>query len=115
MDDIMIGVNGLMILIILILIIQINTVRVLWFYRPDCGHCQRMHNEWDKFETSCVFTMFPRISPKKININEESNIKLSENYNVQGVPHIVKLGSDGYRDVFNGTRDANAFMEWSRS
>ncbi len=109
------AVNGIMILIILILIVQVNTIRVLWFYRPDCGYCQSMRSEWDKFESSCVFTMFPKISPKKININEESNRKLSENYEVQGVPHIVKLELDGYRDVFNGPREAEVLMAWSRS
>jgi Thioredoxin len=103
---------GVLLLAILALTIHINTKCVIWFYRPDCGHCAKMHSEWDKFERQAMFTAFPRIAPKKINVNEPENRQLSENYEISGVPHIVKLEEYGRRVVFSGERTAGELMKW---
>ena len=110
----MMGGCCVMIFIIIILVIQINAIQVLWFYRDDCSYCNKMEDEWSKFESSSRFSLFPRISTKKININDETNQNLSNNYEIQGVPHIVKLGADGYRDVYSGERTAAALTKWSQ-
>lgn len=102
-----------MLIFILVLLRKTYAKRVIWFYRPDCGHCQKMHPEWDKFESSAVFTVFPPIEAKKININEPQNATMAENYEVQGVPFIVKLDNDGVRNIYNGSRTSEDIFRWA--
>jgi hypothetical protein len=102
----------ILIIIILLLLRRVFAKRVLWFYRMDCGHCQRMHSEWDKFETQAAFSMFPPIHTRKIDINDPANMDMAANYQVQGVPFIVKLSEDGVRNLYDGNRTAEDLFKW---
>ncbi len=104
-------------LMIIIILLMRNACsrKVIWFYRPDCGHCQNMMSNWESFETRCALTMLPPVSTKKVNINEPNNQELAQNYGVQGVPFIVRLDGDGYRNLYSGDRSAEDLLHWSQS
>ncbi len=102
-------------IIFLLLLRKCLSKKVMWFYRPDCGYCQKMENEWKKVEIDSMFTLLPPIDAVKININEACNAKIAENYGVNSVPFIVKLDHNGIRDVYNGERKAKSILSWVNS
>ncbi len=100
-------------IIILLLFRNICARRVIWFYRPDCGYCKRMEQEWARFESMCTTSLFPPIVVKKININDPLYKDLAENFDVMGVPHIVKIGDNYRRKVYTGDRTAGDLYSWA--
>jgi hypothetical protein len=28
---------------------KVNKSKIIWFFRPGCGHCDNMESEWSKF------------------------------------------------------------------
>jgi hypothetical protein len=102
-----------MLLIILFLLHKNYSKKIIWFYRPDCSYCRQMEPEWNKFQFKAVFTMFPPIEAKKVNINEVQNYALSQNYGVNSVPFIVKLGRDGIRNTYDGERISDDIFKWA--
>jgi hypothetical protein len=84
-------------------------LKVYWFHRPDCGHCTKMEPEWRDLERKLNTTS---INYRRIDINEPKNKKISTNFDVVGVPHIVKVDCDGIRNVYNGPRKCNDILAW---
>ncbi len=104
-----------LLLIILFLIHRNYSKKVIWFYRPDCGYCRQMEPEWEKFQFRAKFTIFPPIEVKKININEERNFDIAQNYGVNSVPFIVKLENDGVRNIYGDERISDNIFKWACS
>lgn len=82
--------------------------QIIWFYRDNCGYCSQMNNEWDHFT---------KIAPKYFNIKKvdtanPANQKMSRDYGVKSVPHIVKE-KDGIKTIYNGSRKASDLLSWS--
>jgi thiol-disulfide isomerase/thioredoxin len=84
-------------------------LKVYWFHRPDCGHCTKMEPEWSDLEKKLNTTS---INYRRIDINDPKNKKISENFDVAGVPHIVKIDYNGCRHVYSGPRKCNDFLAW---
>ena len=83
-----------------------SKVLMIWFYRPGCGHCQHMEGEWDKFVDSSP----SNVETQKINTIE--NQQMARNFEVYGVPHIVKI-VNGKREVFDDYRNADNFLRFA--
>lgn len=83
-----------------------SAVVILWFFRPDCGHCTRMSDAWDEFASALPAD----VAIEKINVTE--NQELSEDFRVQGVPHIVKVEGDK-RTIYSGDRSASDLLKFS--
>ncbi len=104
-----------LILIILFLIYKNYSRKVIWFYRPDCLYCRQMEPEWAKFQFKARFSILPPIEVKKININDAQNAHIVDNYDVKGVPFIVKLERDGIRNIYNDKRVSENLFKWACS
>lgn len=84
---------------------------IIWFYMPGCGHCTKMEGEWTKF---C--SQLPKhIRVKKIDITDPKNQKITMKYNVQGVPYIIRLCSNGSFSVYQGDRTAASLLLFATS
>ena len=84
--------------------------KILFFHSPNCGHCKNMMSEWNKFEKR----QSRKYVTKKINIDLPENADMSDNYEVRGVPHIVKIAHGRKLEVYSGDRTATAFKSWAR-
>jgi thiol-disulfide isomerase/thioredoxin len=83
-------------------------ITIIWFYRPGCGWCERMESEWDDFVSK---------APNNININRVNiieNQQMAQDFQVEGVPHIVKI-VNGSRHVFNEERTCDNFLRFVSS
>lgn len=98
--------------VILCLIHSLCTFRVYLFYSPECSHCHKMMPEWQKFKSNAAWTIFPHILALDINIKDSTNKHIYDNFDISGVPHIVKLKYTGERIVFTGERTAKNIMDW---
>ena len=105
---------SIVIFIFLILVILLfsktyntNKSKIIWFFRPGCGHCDNMTSEWSKFVAGK-----PPIETEKI--NTQLNPAMAAEYGVMGVPHIVKE-TDGVRVVYTGDRTSEDFLKFTSS
>ena len=107
----LVGIATLVLLVIAIIYIvyfrKSSGKKIVLFHRPDCGHCQRLKPEWERFER-----MSSDIDIQKININENPDI--AQQYNVQGVPMIV-LFKGSFRIDYTGNRTAEDILNFVNS
>jgi thiol-disulfide isomerase/thioredoxin len=80
---------------------------LIWFYRPGCGHCDRMTGEWEKF-----IKMQNRADLRLEKINTLENPKMAEQFGVFGVPYIVRV-NNCIQTVYNGDRTAESLFAFS--
>lgn len=85
--------------------------KVYWFYSPGCPHCSNMRHEWDNFKIKCMLTT---IQPIEIDTTDPENELISNDFGVQGVPHIVKL-VNGERIIFDGNRTSEELLSWANN
>jgi thiol-disulfide isomerase/thioredoxin len=81
---------------------------VFLFYRNGCGWCEKIKPEWQRFEKMHKGSTDVEIRA----INSEENEKMSNEYGVSGVPHIVKE-CNGVRTVYQGDRTAESLYKFS--
>jgi thiol-disulfide isomerase/thioredoxin len=78
---------------------------VLIFYAPWCGHCKRSMGEFKKAveqgEGKVVL----------IDATDDRNSSLTEEYNVQGFPTIIK----GDKSKFSGSRTADDILDFAKN
>jgi thiol-disulfide isomerase/thioredoxin len=86
-----------------------NQTFVYWFHTPNCGHCRRMEGDWNKLKN--LLKEYPNIKLTKIDVSKPENQQMSQDYEVEGVPHIVKE-KNGKRDVYSGNRSAQDLFKW---
>jgi thiol-disulfide isomerase/thioredoxin len=82
---------------------------VYWFYRPGCPHCDNMKKAWEK---SVRHLSMKPISMKGIDTSISTNDELASNFGVSGVPHLVKVLTDGSRHVYTGDRSSDSIIAW---
>lgn len=103
----------LVVIILLVVIYYLwnksNNLKVYWFHKPDCKYCKEMLDEWEKVEDKLYGS---GIAYKRIDITEPRYKKIKDNFNFKTVPHIVKINSNGTRDVFNGKRKCDDIIAW---
>ena len=92
--------------------LQKNT-KVIWFYKPGCGYCDRMRNAWNRLKYS---GLPPNITLQEINTALPENANIAAEYSVSGVPHIIKqrVGVNGKLSVrvYDGDRSTNSMRSW---
>jgi hypothetical protein len=86
-----------------------NTIKVYWFHRPGCTHCDNMESEWEGVERilqgSCIET-------KRINTGESKYASVKKNFNIDTVPQIIKIKPNGMRYKYEGKRTTDDIVAW---
>ncbi len=100
---------GVVILFILYVWFRCCCTVVYRFYRPSCPYCVKSQAEWDKFKSDC---MFKKIRPVDVNLDVPSDAQFARNFDVDGVPTIIKVSPDGNAEKYEGERTATAYMHW---
>ena len=88
----------------------VESCKIYWFYKDDCEYCKEMEGEWSKVESKLNN---PSINLIKVDSNEPKNKKMHKNFNIQPVPHIVKVFPEGTRCVYKGSRKCDDILEWA--
>ncbi len=99
-----------LVILLLVHIYQMNSSRVYWFYSPTCGHCQNMEAAWEELES----TMLMMVKPVRINIKDEINRAMADNFGVDSVPTIYKVDPTGQRELYQGDRSPEDLVAWAR-
>lgn len=86
-----------------------NKIVVYWFFRHGCPHCDNMLEAWNELKKSDLPSNYTLI---EVDTAIEKNSKLSEQYGVNGVPHIIKTTSNGYYKVYSGNRSSADMKLW---
>lgn len=86
-----------------------SPLKVYWFHRPGCPHCDNMEDEWSGVEKSLQSSC---IRVKRINTEEPKNAALKKNFNIDSVPQIIKIKSNGMRYKYEGERKTKNILEW---
>lgn len=87
-----------------------SSITVYWFYSPGCSHCSNMKNSWDALVSSNIPNNYIL---KDINTIDPSNQDLAKKYNVQGVPHIIKVNANGkVISEYKGDRSTADMKKW---
>jgi glutaredoxin len=84
-------------------------LKVYWFHRPGCPHCDNMESAWSGVEGH---TWGPNIQVKRVDTSKPEHSKLSTNFNITGVPQIIKVRSDGMRYIYEGKRTTKKIIDW---
>ena len=87
-----------------------ETCKIYWFHKNECKYCKEMENDWEMAENKLLSTSIKMI---RIDANEPQNKKMRANFNIETVPHIVKVFPDGTRSVYKGKRKCNDIIEWA--
>jgi len=86
-----------------------DNLKIYYFYKPDCKFCKEMGGEWENVENKLGGS---GISYKRIDITNPRYKKIKDNFDFKTVPHIVKINTDGTRDVFKGVRKCYDIIGW---
>lgn len=84
---------------------HVKACKLIWFFRPGCGHCTRMNPAWDEFVKQAPSEV------EVVKINTQENPDMARDFEVEGVPHIVKV-TDNVRVVYRGDRTAAGFLKF---
>lgn len=84
-------------------------VKIYRFYSPNCIHCKNSKLEWDDFKKK---TMFNLVKPIDIDLSDENNKDLANNFTIQSVPTIYKVYPDGRRILFENERNIKNYMSF---
>jgi hypothetical protein len=70
-----------------------------------------MNPEWDKFQSALSTTM---IKAHKINVDDNENRAMADEFGAKAVPHIVKVKTN-IRYVYHGERTKEELLKWVKS
>jgi thioredoxin-related protein len=84
-------------------------IAVYWFHRPGCPHCDNMKDDWTKLTKIGLPAKYKLIA---VDTSVAKNKELADKHGVSGVPHITKIGHDGYIKVYNGDRSVSHMKHW---
>ena len=82
---------------------------VYWFHRPGCGHCDKMEPEWAKAEKLMAGSS---ATLKRIDTSKPANKELANNFEIDGVPQVIKISPNGARVKYDGDRTADDMVTW---
>lgn len=83
---------------------------IYWFHRPKCPHCVNMKTAWENLDTVGIPDKYVLTA---VNVSDESNQQLAAKYEVNGVPHIIKVDSDGkVLSTYKGNRSTSDMKQW---
>lgn len=84
-----------------------NNIKVYWFHRPGCPHCDNMKNDW--YNIDGLPDNYHLIS---IDTSKPENAQLAAQYKVNGVPHIVLVNEANNVYVYKGDRSTDDMTKW---
>ena len=84
-----------------------NGMTVYWFHRPGCPHCVNMKDAWYNLKQQ-----MPNHNLVSIDTSLPQNQALANKFGVNGVPHIVKVDSNGNKSVYKGNRSTADMKQW---
>jgi thiol-disulfide isomerase/thioredoxin len=82
--------------------------RVYWMHKPKCPYCIKMKDSWNSVEKH--YANSPIVTARAIDTTNKQHI--SDNFNVNGVPHIVKVLPSGMRYKYNGDRSTSDIIKF---
>ena len=84
---------------------------ILYFFMPECGHCQKFNPEWEKLQKMIDDNRAP-LRLNKIDGTDDGNKDLVDQYNVKGFPTLI-LERGNRSDPYEGERTAEAVYKWA--
>ena len=84
---------------------------VMYFFMPECGHCQKFNPEWEKLQ-KMVDDNRASLKLTKIDGTDDANKDLVDQYNVKGFPTII-LEYGNKSAPYDGERTAEAVYKWA--
>jgi thiol-disulfide isomerase/thioredoxin len=84
---------------------------VMYFFMPECGHCQKFNPEWEKLQ-KMVDDNRASLKLTKIDGTDDANKDLVDQYNVKGFPTII-LEYGNKSTPYDGERTADAVYKWA--
>ncbi|MED6208651.1 disulfide-isomerase [Stylosanthes scabra] len=89
-----------------------NEFIVIKFHAPWCGYCAKLAPEYEK-AASILSSHDPPISLAKVDVNEEINRELANEFHIQGFPTLKILRSGGLIvQDYKGPRDAHGIVDY---
>jgi hypothetical protein len=91
--------------------------QVLYFSRPGCGYCTKFNPTWDQFENLVKLNgdLNKRFQLRKIDCTDPKTSALcvkEREYGMQGVPHIVRVLTNGEHIKFSADRTVENLMKF---
>jgi len=101
------------IIVLLVLIYYLynnkESQKVYWFYKPGCPYCDEMESEWEnvekKLQGSCI-------TLRRINTADPKHGTVKKNFDIDTVPQIIKIKSNGMRYKYEGERKTDDIISW---
>ena len=80
-----------------------------YFHKPECKFCVLFNPIWEEIIND---SLTDNVKCIKIDISKPINKKLVSNFNIEGVPTLYKIHSDGTRYSFTGDRNSSDILSW---
>jgi thiol-disulfide isomerase/thioredoxin len=94
--------------------LTVNKWNIIYYYSPNCPHCNKFSPIWIKISKKYnKYFNFTTIDCSKTE-NAQLCSEAKKKYNLNGIPHIIKLKSDDSNiyKIFSGSRDYYTFLAW---
>ena len=88
-----------------------DTVKIVKFYAPWCGHCQTMAPEWTKFEKNHL-TVVNSTKIQILSVNCDDNKEIAKSHKIMGFPSVKAILPDGQTKEFQGERNQEGFEKF---
>lgn len=111
MDPVYTAVGLVLVLLLVWYYVEVNSIKVYRFHRPNCPFCIDSQDAWNGFVARMRWRM---VKPIAINLNKTTNkeVPLVSNYGVKSVPTVVAVLPDGRSFKHTGERTVENYVAW---
>ena len=88
--------------------------KFVWFYAPWCGHCKKMHKDWDEASSAVNIGENHMIKIDIGNKDDVKHSKIAEKYNIHSFPTILLLNNGVKQEEYNGERSKEALISYCK-
>lgn len=96
-----------------------RNINAILYYANWCGHCQRFKPEWERFTEKVNNEFAGNVTVKSIEDSEISGgLPVVDGHQIRGYPTVVfdvKSDNNSKQFEYNGKRNADALMEFTKS